>query len=94
MGKINLIGTLGNLFVLPIVPIVMIYGFISTLLYNLFPRIGFIKIEEWLISYVYWVSKITAQFGVYMNVEGDRIKWMILCTAVIWLINKRMKNEK
>lgn len=35
MGKINVLGILGNLLVLPIVPFVMIYGFVSVWLYSL-----------------------------------------------------------
>lgn len=34
MGKINLISILGNLLVLPIIPFIMIYGFVGTLMYH------------------------------------------------------------
>jgi competence protein ComEC len=34
MGKMNLLSVLGNLLVLPIIPLVMIYGFISLLAYH------------------------------------------------------------
>jgi hypothetical protein len=35
MGKINLVSIIGNLLVLPVVPFVMIYGYVSTWLYAL-----------------------------------------------------------
>jgi hypothetical protein len=35
MGKINLMSIVGNFFVLPVVPFVMIYGYVSTWLYGL-----------------------------------------------------------
>jgi hypothetical protein len=57
MGKINLLGIVGNLFVLPIVPFVMIYGFVGTVLYHFIPRQGFIQIETRLIQYIYRISQ-------------------------------------
>lgn len=94
MGKINLLGIIGNLFVLPIVPIVMIYGFISTLLYQIIPRYGFIQIESRLINYIYRVSAKTWEYWLYMNVEGDRIKYLILFAAILRFIQKRLKNTE
>jgi len=94
MGKINLLGVIGNLFVLPIVPFVMIYGFISTVLYQIFPRPFLLQIEERLIRYIYRVSAKTWEFWLYMNVEGDRIKYLILGIAIIRFITKRLKSPK
>ena len=94
MGKINLLGVIGNLFVLPIIPFVMIYGFISTVLYQIFPRPGFLQIEERLIRYVYRVSEQVGNFWLYMNVEGDRIKYLILATAILRFILQRLKSFK
>jgi len=93
MGKINLLGVIGNLLVLPIVPFVMIYGFISTVLYQIFPRYGFIQIEARLIQYIYRVSEKVWEFWLYMNVEGDRIKYLILATAIVRFILKRMRRH-
>ena len=94
MGKINLLGVIGNLLVLPIVPFVMIYGFISTVLYQIFPRSGFLQIEERLIRYIYRISEQVWTFWLYMNVEGDRIKYLILATAIARFIFKRLKSPK
>lgn len=94
MGKINLLGVIGNLLVLPIVPFVMIYGFISTVLYQIFPRPGFLQIEERLIRYVYWISEQVGNFWLYMNVEWDWIKYLILATAILRFVIKRLKSPK
>jgi len=94
MGRINLLSVIGNLFVLPIVPFVMIYGFISTVLYQIFPRPGILQIEERLIRYIYRVSEKSWEFWLYMNVEGDRIKYLILGAAILWLVRRRLKDWK
>ena len=94
MGKVNLLSVVGNLFVLPIVPFVMIYGFISTILYQIFPRSGYIRIEERLIHYIYWISEQIWKFWRYMNVEGDRIKYLILMVAISRFIQKQTKRRK
>jgi len=93
MGKINLLGIVGNLFVLPIVPFVMIYGFVGTVLYHFIPRQGFIQIETRLIQYIYRISQKIWEYGLYMNVEWDRIKYLILIVAIIRFVRKRIKKR-
>lgn len=93
MWKINLVWFIANLFVLPIVPFVMIYGFISMFLCWLFPRYGFVFIEELLINYIYKVSEIASHYWIYLLVEDYRIKNLILILFIIWLIIYMFKNK-
>lgn len=97
MGKINLVSLLWNFFVLPIVPFVMIYWFISTRTYQLLWWKWIIVIEEYLINYIYKVSELIWQKGVYLMVDWDWIKYLILLLSiVIFIIHKvwKIKAEK
>ena len=93
MWKINLIWFVTNLFVLPIVPFVMIYGFISIFLYWLWPRSGFIYIQELLINYIYRVSEIGSDYWIYLLVTDYKIKHLILILFIVWLIIYMIKNK-
>jgi hypothetical protein len=68
MGKINLLGIVGNLFVLPLVPFVMIYGFVSIRLYSLLGRGWLLWIEKFLVNYIYKISDLLSQYGLYFTV--------------------------
>lgn len=93
MWKINLVWFISNLFVLPIVPFVMIYGFISIFLYSLFPRYGFVYIEELLIRYIYKISEIGSDYWIYLLVDDYKIKYLILILFIIWLIIYLLKHR-
>ena len=86
MWKINLVWFITNLFVLPIVPFVMIYWFLSIFLYWLLPRSWFIYIQELLINYIYKISEIWSNYWIYLLVDDYKIKYLILILFVIWLI--------
>ncbi len=93
MWKINLVWFITNLFVLPIVPFVMIYGFISIFLYTLLPRNGWIYIQELLINYIYKISQIWSDYWIYLLVDDYKIKYLILILFIIWLIIYMVKNK-
>lgn len=93
MWKINLIWFVSNLFVLPIVPFVMIYGFVSIYLYKIFPWDGWIWISNLLSNYIYKVSEIWASYGIYLSVDDYIIKYLILILFVLWLIKYLVKNK-
>ncbi len=93
MWKINLIWFVSNLFVLPIVPFVMIYGFVSVYLYELFPWEGWVWLPNLLIDYIYRVSKISADYGIYLSVDDYIIKYLILILFILWLIKYLVKNK-
>lgn len=89
MGNINILGFIGNLFVLPIVPFVMIYGFISVYLYRLLWWKCLLWIEHFWITYIYKISDIFSQYGIYFMVSWLRLKFLILLLfAFFFLIRK------
>lgn len=69
MGKMNLMGIIGNLFVLPIVPFVMIYGFFSVYLYQFFGWSRLLWIEKILIQYMYIISELLTTYGLYVSLS-------------------------
>lgn len=96
MWGTNLLGIIANFFVSPIIAIVMIYGFISTILFNILPRNVFIIPEKWLINYIYRISWNTAKFGLFLSANGNWIKYVLLVLFIariilkeIWKIKKR-----
>ncbi|MFA7298610.1 MAG: ComEC/Rec2 family competence protein [Candidatus Absconditabacterales bacterium] len=100
MGKINLLGIVGNLFVLPLVPFVMIYGFVSIRLYSLLGWEWLLWIEKILVQYIYKISDLLSQYGLYFTVTGLRFKYLVLlvCIAlfIIWRFRRveTLKNGK
>jgi predicted membrane metal-binding protein len=94
MGKINILGIIWNLFVLPIVPFVMIYGFVSIRLYS---RLGWewlLWIEKILVNYIYKISELLSQYGLYFSVTWLRFKYLVLLVFIILLKRRNDKNGK
>ena len=94
----NLLGIIANFFVSPIIAIVMIYGFISTILFNILPRNVFIIPEKWLINYIYWISWNAAKFGIFLSANGNWIKYVLLILFIVRVIlkefSKKATNDK
>jgi len=89
MGQINLLSVIGNLFVLPIVPFVMIYGFISVFLFQLLHRQRILLIEKCLILYIYKVSELSSTFGLFLSADGW-VKRVLLLGFLTWFIWKQV----
>lgn len=90
MGKINLLWLLANVPVVPLVPFIMIYGFISILLYPLLHWERILWIEKMGVEYIYMISKITAKFGIYLLADSERIKYTLLCITILLFIYARL----
>jgi len=92
MGKINLMGIVGNLFVLPIVPFVMIYGFVSVWIYS---RVGWswvLWLETIAIQYIYTISDLLSTYGLYIMVTWLRLKYAFLLLCIGWFLFWRFKR--
>lgn len=90
MWSTNFLWIFANFIVLPFVPFVMIYGFISLFLYQIFPRERLLWIEKILINYIYFVSNIVAKYWVYLEVNFWRFKYILLISFLIRFIRKRL----
>jgi hypothetical protein len=94
----NLLWIIANFFVSPIIAIVMIYWFISTILFNILPRDIFIIPEKWLINYIYWISWNTAKFWLFLSANGNWIKYVLLILFIARVVlkefSKKATNDK
>lgn len=94
MGKINLVSIIGNLLVLPIVPFVMIYGFVSVGLYSWLGWWFLLRIEEFLVSYIYKISELLSTYWIFLSVSGLRVKYLILTIFVGFFIYRKTKKRQ
>ncbi len=82
MGKINLIWILGNLFVLPLVPIIMIGWLIGIWLpWWIWQLVLWWEMQ--LVNWVFIVSKKLSEYGLYLLVDAPWIKYSILIVSVL-----------
>ena len=89
----NLLWIVANFFVSPIIAIVMIYGFISIILFKILPRNNFILPEKRLINYIYRISKTTTKFGIYLHANGSWIVYLLLILFIVRIIIKELKKQ-
>lgn len=84
MNWVNLVGILLNVIIVPIIPIVTIYGFISLILSLIIPRSIRIRPEKLLMDIIYGLSQIWAKYAIFL--QSDAIwKKYILVVLFIWL---------
>jgi len=97
MGRINMLGIVGNLLVLPLVPFVMIYGFVSVWLHLCLRWEWLLWIEIFLVQYIYKISDLLSQYGMYLMVAWLRFKYLIflifLVLFVFWRLKDRSKEQ-
>jgi len=84
MNWVNLVGILLNVIIVPIIPIVTIYGFISLILSLIIKRSIRIRPEKLLMDIIYWLSQFWAKYAIFLQ-SGDIWKKYILVVLFIWL---------
>ncbi len=94
MWKTNLTWIIANFLVVPIVAIVMIYGFISTILFKIVPIWLRLWPEKILVNYIYLISDLADKFGIYLQAEAYRIKYALIILFIIRFISKKLENNK
>lgn len=94
MGKINILGIVWNLFVLPLVPFVMIYGFVSVWLHSWIGWERLLWIEKISVQYIYKISDLLSQYGIYFMVSWLRFKYVVLLVFVVFFVIWRSKSPQ
>ncbi len=84
MNWVNLVGILLNVIIVPIIPIVTIYGFISLILSLIIKRSIRIRPEKLLMDIIYGLSEIWAKYAIFLQ-SGDVWKKYVLVVLFIWL---------
>jgi len=84
MNWVNLVGILLNVIIVPIIPIVTIYGFISLILSLIIKRSIRIRPEKLLMNIIYGLSEFWAKYAIFLQ-SGDVWKKYVLVVLFIWL---------
>ena len=84
MNWVNLVGILLNVIIVPIIPIVTIYGFISLVLSLIVQRSIRIRPEKLLMDIIYGLSQIWAKYAIFLQ-SWDTWKKYVLVVLFIWL---------
>jgi hypothetical protein len=84
MNWVNLVGIFLNVIIVPIIPIVTIYGFISLVLSLIIKRSIRIRPEKLLMDIIYELSQFWAKYAIFIQ-SGDIWKKYVLVVLFIWL---------
>lgn len=84
MNWVNLVGILLNVIIVPLIPIVTIYGFISLILSLIIPRSVRIRPEKLLMDIIYGLSEFWAKYAIFLQ-SWDTWKKYVLVVLFIWL---------
>ena len=82
-GRVNLLSTLSNMVITPVVPLVMIYGFLSSLLYSITSRKFLTLPQEWLVQRIYTISDLTNTYALTLSVATWRGRMSLSCLVII-----------
>ena len=90
-GQINLIWLFANILVVPLLPFVMIYGFVSTRLHQRTQRKIVLLPVQRATERIYSVAHRFAVHGIYLSVDHRYAKWAIVCLAwvIVWYLRYR-----
>ncbi len=84
MNWVNLVGILLNVIIVPIIPIVTIYGFISLILSLIIKRSIRIRPEKLLMDIIYGLSQIWAKYAIFLQ-SGEIWKKYVMVILFVWL---------
>jgi competence protein ComEC len=93
MWSINLAGIIANLFVVPLIPLIMINGIILALGSGLSFLFPFVYLQNILVWYVFQVAMLTSQYGVYIDVYSWWFKILIVIVFVWWWWRSSIKQQ-
>jgi len=85
MNGVNLTGVVLNLFIVPLIPLITIYGFGSGLIFYLLPREGWIEIEKWLMDIVFSFSQFGAKYAIFFQAKNTLFQYLFL-VFFVWLL--------
>jgi len=91
MWKTNLVWIFANIFILPIVPFVMIYGVLSVFLYDILGRDWIIWIEKVLVDYIYRVSEVFSSNWVFLEMTWQDVKFAFLILSILIFVWVRLR---
>lgn len=84
--QVNMFSIIGNIFVVPAIPIIMLYGFISLFIWLVMDLHFVVDIWSTILWYVYWISDWSIQYGIYISLDVIWVKYVFLIMSVLLYI--------
>ncbi len=88
-GKFNLTSIVANILVVPLTPIIMIGGWITTVLQWTTIGLLFATCINWFVEYIYQIAQLTQDYAVYVITDGQRFMYLLLGLVMILFIVDR-----
>lgn len=88
-GKFNLTSIIANILVVPLTPVIMIGGWITTVLQ--WTSIGLLLakgIGRW-VDYIYWIAQFAQEYAIYIITDGQWFMYLLLWLVIILFIVDR-----
>lgn len=88
-GKFNLTSIVANIFIVPLTPVIMIGGWITTVLQ--WTSIGLLLakgIGRW-VDYIYWIAQFAQEYAIYIITDGQWFMYLLLWLVIILFIVDR-----
>ncbi len=86
MNGVNLTGVLLNLFIIPLIPIITIYGFWSLLLYFLLPRSFWPQLEIFVMDFVFSASHLWSDYALFLQAKNNLAKYLFMVYALCLIV--------
>jgi ComEC/Rec2-related protein len=88
-GKFNLTSIIANMLVVPLTPVIMIGGGVTTLLqWTIVGSRLTRSITRW-VDYIYWIAHIAQKYAVYIITDGQWFMYAVLWVVIILFIIDR-----
>jgi hypothetical protein len=95
MNGVNVVGILLNVIIVPLIPVVTIYGFACLLLYAMVLRSGWVRVEVLLMKVIYWLSELGAKYAIFVQARSLVAKYVLVVLfvglGILWY-RRVMKN--
>lgn len=92
-SRVNLLSTMSNIVIVPIIPFVMIYGFLGSLLYSLTWRQRLVFPQEWAVDWIYYVSNWTNTHEIVLSTSSWWARGVVLSISVLVVIILLQKTQ-
>jgi hypothetical protein len=86
-----------NVVIVPLIPVITIYGFASLLLYAIIAWNGWVWVEVLLMKLVYVLSQFGAEYAIFVQARNVVAKYVLVVLFVglgIWGYRKVMRKKE
>ena len=82
-GTMNMTSFLGNIIVIPFIPVMMLGGLVSALFGPWMSWLQVVFVETWLLKAVYSIASRSARVGWYLQVESMRVRFVVVLMILV-----------